>query len=265
MALELSGGRLFVAYADGAAVIEIGDTDCADYLDRHACPGCDTPDCIVLATVLGWRPGRRLEDPADPQSDPLADAAAGIARIDNDLGRVDRAERRRSRESDCLHPRPGRGWRPGAAGTARTRAGPPRAAGGTGAAHQDLPARPAAPGPPGPQGPQGDPGVGLDPDYCHICAISWQHGGEVEARPPQGDNFPGLLGPLVIAFDNPVRNGDLHRNSVVLELSRDSEPGARCWCEPSEVLHRQAAICQIRLRFRSSDVATRANVPGSDG
>lgn len=83
LGLALEGDRLWVLYQDGAALIAIERTRCEDYLEPGDCPDCPTPDCVVLATVANYRPGRRLEDPADPPSDPLADAAAGIARIDN--------------------------------------------------------------------------------------------------------------------------------------------------------------------------------------
>src|SRR5262249_51255798 len=47
------------------------------------CPDCGTADCVVLATIRGYQPGRRLLDPADPPTDPGDDAKNGIARIDN--------------------------------------------------------------------------------------------------------------------------------------------------------------------------------------
>src|SRR5690606_3319201 len=87
-------------------------------------------------------------------------------------------------------------------------------------------------GPEGPQGPQGvpgEPGVGLDPDYCHICALSWKHG-------DLGTPRSIFERPLVIAFDSPVVNGDLNRMSVSIELMHMDE-GFRCWCEPAELKH----------------------------
>jgi hypothetical protein len=80
--------RLFAAYADGVAVFAIEHDACGDYLLPHACPQCDTPDCIVLATIRNYRPGYLLENVTTPPSDPMADAAAKIARLDNLLGRV---------------------------------------------------------------------------------------------------------------------------------------------------------------------------------
>jgi hypothetical protein len=41
---------------------------------------------------------------------------------------------------------------------------------------------------------------------------------------------------LLVAFDKPVRNGDIHSQSfIVLEGHRDESTGSMCWCElPSE-------------------------------
>src|SRR5262249_25091343 len=80
--------KLFASYLDGVAVLGVDATDCGATLAPHACPHCATPDCIVLATIVRYRPSFTLEDVSVPPSDPMADTAAKIARIDNLLGRV---------------------------------------------------------------------------------------------------------------------------------------------------------------------------------
>jgi hypothetical protein len=219
LALVLAGNRLFVAYSDGAAVVDVGDTDCEDYLKRHACPGCDTPDCIVLATVLAWRAGRALEDPTDPPSDPLADAAAGIARIDNDLGRVvvpsvaDLAK-----AILCLFDK--------GVGGGTGEQGPPGQDGTDGKDGKD-----GVDGQDGQNGADGQPGkdgVGLDWDYCHICDISWKHGVTLTISQLAQHSR------LALAFDNAVLNGDIHTNSVRVQVAAPELQGdvpLLCFCD----------------------------------
>ena len=52
-------GKLFAAYQDGVAVLDVVGGDCADYLKPHACPACDSADCVVLATVCTGVPVAR--------------------------------------------------------------------------------------------------------------------------------------------------------------------------------------------------------------
>jgi DNA-binding beta-propeller fold protein YncE len=92
-----SGRRLFVPFtADlnnanqgGIAVVEVDETACADifWKSLDGCPACDTEDCVVLATIENYKPGFQLLDPTDPPSEPVADKAASMARIDNHRGR----------------------------------------------------------------------------------------------------------------------------------------------------------------------------------
>jgi hypothetical protein len=208
--------RLFVAYDDGVAILEITDADCE--LHRHACPDCDIADCIVLATIQAWRPGRRLLDlPGDPMTDP----GAGIARIDNDLGRVllpSVAEL--AKLIHCLMDNgPGGGQGP------QGPPGQPGQDGADGAPGQD--GQDGAPGQDGEDGEDGEDGVGIDPDYCHICDVNWKHNGE---------GPPTLLQQrsLVIAFDNEVESVDLHEQSVMVEV-RHRAAGVECWCQPQEM------------------------------
>ena len=108
-ALTVSGRRLFVPFtgagpapAGGVAVVDLSDTDCGDALLGHDCPDCDTPDCLVLATVSGWQVGFTLQDTLDPPSDPAADTTAKIARIDNDARTVLASTQAITRALRCL-------------------------------------------------------------------------------------------------------------------------------------------------------------------
>jgi DNA-binding beta-propeller fold protein YncE len=77
--LAPGGRRLYAAYrgaaapAGGVAVVDVAEERCAELLERagEPCPACSGDDCLVLATVEGWRAG-----------DPLTDD-----RIDNRRGR----------------------------------------------------------------------------------------------------------------------------------------------------------------------------------
>lgn len=242
--LALQGDRLWVRYADGAALVAIDQTRCADYLDPHACPDCPTPDCLILATIANYRPGRRLEDQTDPPSDPLADAAAGLIRIDDLTWRTtvpsvtDLARALRCLLEQCCTGSTGGGLQgpPGVQGPvgpagpagptgAAGPAGPPGPAGSTGPAGTAGPAGPL--GPIGPSGPSGPPGAGLDPDLPHICDISWRHGGTLLLDEAQERG-------LIIAFDTQVLGSDLHPNSIRVQARHpDTQFDGlfQCWCD----------------------------------
>lgn len=58
---------------------------CCDHLwdSLAGCPSCEQGDCIVLATIEGYRPGFRFEAMPEEEPDPAADEENGIARLDN--------------------------------------------------------------------------------------------------------------------------------------------------------------------------------------
>jgi competence ComEA-like helix-hairpin-helix protein len=95
LVLTGNGQRLFVPYAGdltvdndgGVALLEVSEANCRALLWPEDCPACEDSDCLVLATIENYRPGFRLRDMPSPAPDALADVAAGIARIDNRLGR----------------------------------------------------------------------------------------------------------------------------------------------------------------------------------
>ncbi len=228
-------GDLAVATEGGVAIIEIDETACDEILWRHldGCPECDTPNCVVLATIKGFRLNDTLEDLEDPPTDPVADDAANISRINNRKGRKLLPSTQVLAELiECLLEHP--------AGAA------------------------ASQGPVGPEGPIGPEGPGIEavtatiipcdqvpvdptitivngkrtlgleiprgcdavtpapPTLTHICAINWPHGGEISDLP----------GGLLIAFDQEVIETDINSHTlIVLASSRDRETGLTCWCE----------------------------------
>jgi hypothetical protein len=71
-------------------------------------------------------------------------------------------------------------------------------------------------------------------DFAQICAINWVH-----PTPPLEDN-PKIFTPIdnlnrngvLIAFDRPVLNGDIHRHSfMVLVKHSNDQSNTDCWCE----------------------------------
>jgi hypothetical protein len=97
LALTPSGRRLYVPYLGdpevatdgGVAILEGNDQACAELFWRHleGCPSCDTPKCVVLATVDNYRLDDLLKDQTDPPADAAVDARNHVARIDNRQGR----------------------------------------------------------------------------------------------------------------------------------------------------------------------------------
>jgi hypothetical protein len=214
--------KLFASYADGVAVLDFAANECGATLAPHACPHCATADCIVLTTIVGYRPGFALEDVSVPPSDPMADTAAKIARLDNLLGRVvvpsvaDLAA-----AVQCLLERG-----VGAVGSQ----GPPGNDGNQGEAGKGIDAVTTQfvpftqPGsaqltgttlnlviPKGRDGADGRPGDGLDWDLPHICDFNWQHGNwQLNERLQVPER--GLR--LVVAFDTQVVASDLNPISI---------------------------------------------------
>jgi hypothetical protein len=188
-AMTASGLRLYVPYSGVAgppptgavAVIDITSSNCRDLLLGHDCPSCDIPDCVVLARVESWKVGDKLEDLLDPPSSSSADAAAGIARIDNGARTVLASTQAITEALLCLMDN-------GTGG-----------GGGTGPAGPAGPAGP--PGPPGATGPQGPQGPsGLSKTLTGICAVSWKTNNGVITG-----NLDQLGQPLIIGFSGPVQ------------------------------------------------------------
>ena len=132
-----------------AVLFGVSPHECPDLYAVEDCEDCDTPDCLVLATILGYRPGFRIEAKTDPPTSPTADFAAQIARIDNQLGRkVLPSTQKIAEVLDCLI-ECGKGGVPGPKGD------------------------PGAPGDPGADGDPGPPGPGLNFGLPKIIDIGW--------------------------------------------------------------------------------------------
>ncbi|GGJ24233.1 hypothetical protein [Neoroseomonas lacus] len=258
--IVISGEVGYVAYTDalatpgvgGVAVLGVSALDCADALRGGDCPGCVTPDCVVLATIENWRPGYSLEAMPPGVTDPAADLAAGVAQLNNRLGRIHLPSTQAITQALlCLLSRgsggvgtqgpPGPIGPPGPAGAA----GPPGAPGGQGP--PGAPGAPGAPGgqgppgPPGPPGPQGPPGPGPEQeDLTRICAINWEHRRVLL--------LPRLEAGLIIAFDRPVRLEDIDDLTFEVQVQvPDTQQRVICWCNwDSEVI--QGLILEQRCR-----------------
>jgi len=92
LALSESGEKLYVPFdgdKGGVAILDVSEEDCGDLLwqSLDGCPSCDTPDCVVLATIENYNLGDKLEDQTDPPAGPNDDTAKTVARIDNRKGR----------------------------------------------------------------------------------------------------------------------------------------------------------------------------------
>ena len=216
--LAVAPGTIFVAYTGtaaepgGVAVFDVEERECADLLwdSLDGCDDCETPDCVVLATIRNYRPGFALLDVVDPPSSPDDDLAAGIARVDNRAGRRLLPSTAVLTEIiECILDR-GAGGGTGPQGPP----GPPGAPGAPGApgetGEQGPPGEQGDPGPPGEKGdpgPAGPPGPGLEEGLVRITALSWVHNEPISIdklrnifRP---DNEVPALG-VVIAFTGEV-------------------------------------------------------------
>jgi hypothetical protein len=236
-AITSSARRLFVPFSGASAdsgavaVLDISDTDCRDALHGHHCPACETPDCLVLARVSNWKVGDRLEDVQDPPTSPSADAAAGIARIDNSVRTVLASTQAITRALLCTLDHQSTGGPAAGTGPAGP-AGPPGPPGAAGAAGPPGPPGAAGaagpPGPPGAAGPAGPPGPsGLRTDLTGICAVSWVRDGGTQTRAE-------LENGVVIAFSGPVRSANLHAQSVMMlvpDVTPIGDAVLTCWCQ----------------------------------
>ncbi|MBN1439687.1 MAG: hypothetical protein JW929_09780 [Anaerolineales bacterium] len=230
IALSPDGGRAFIPYDDdpsasgagGVGVIGISETDCADLLwtGLDGCPGCDSPNCVVLATVENYSAGYKIEDQTDPPADPLADQAARTARIDNRTGRrILPSVSVLAEMAECL-------LEQGCAGGAGTQ-GPPGEQGPKGDQGEkgDKGDSGAAgiqgiPGIPGVPGADGEDGAGLEENLTRIQALSWRH--------DEGTN------PLV-TVDFTINGRKTNKPGLVIGFTRDVVVGYTA--NPGKVPH----------------------------
>jgi hypothetical protein len=256
--------RVIIANADGQA--SVVDTaafaagDCSDLVcAQSACPSCDGTECVVLATISGYRPGASLLDPGT-----VANAGTTVARIDPRAGRrIVASTATLQAWLECLQLKGG------------------------------------IPGPKGDQGPQGDPGPGIkrvevetgecgsdatatlvdgvltltvprgcdgDPgggglvevslqmgdcdtppkaelvdgrlelvipsccnaDLARICGINWPHARQVS--PDQKDLVISFTKPIDVSPESPFKHLFIVETNLPQD-GQDKELGVECWCQ----------------------------------
>jgi collagen triple helix repeat protein len=186
-AVAAGAEAVYVAYAGtggepgGVAVFEVLTTSCRVAWDElKDCPHCESPDCVVVATLHGYRPGFAVLD-ADPTADPEADRTAGVARIDNHTRTRLRSTAVLEAAIECLFDGGTTGGGTGPQGPP----GPPGRDGQDGRDGRDgqdgqdgrdgQDGQDGAPGQDGRPGRDGRDGEGLEQGLTQIDLLSWRH------------------------------------------------------------------------------------------
>lgn len=77
-------------------------------------------------------------------------------------------------------------------------------------------------------------------DLTHICAINWIHPRAPIDDPSNLTPLPAVSDGLMVAFDKPVRSGDIHRHSFIVQRGEFNDAAGGkviCWCDvPPEVI-----------------------------
>jgi len=240
-----SGQHLYVPYLEdlavpidgGVATLGVSELACEDLVWRHldGCPACDTPNCVVLATIENYNLGDRMEDQTDPPANPVSDETNHIARIDNRKGRRLLPSTQVLAEIlKCLLEQ-GIGG-PGQQGPP----GPPGKDGKDGKDGRDgADGRDGRDGADGRDGRDGEPGEGLEGGLVQIGALSWRHA-EDNILVPILDQEQKFIGwGIVIGFTGGVLvsgGPSLIDADHVFQVRVDPNPdqsqkvGIRCWC-----------------------------------
>jgi hypothetical protein len=245
---------VLVAYAGtgadpgGVAVFDVSQTSCRATLELLGdCPGCEQPDCVVVATIHGYKAGFTVLD-ADRAADAAADLAAHVARIDNRAGRVRlRSTAVLEAAIECLMDGGVAGGGTGAQGP-QGLPGLPGQDGRDGADGQD--GVDGQDGQDGQDGADGKDGEGLEADLTQIITLSWRHRDKVDLNQPivvdaNGNRRMGL----VVQFSREVDASLVDAEHVFtvdapnpFGQGQAQEVGLRCRCplrgsvEPVEVL-----------------------------
>lgn len=255
-AVAVGDDKAYVAYAGsgndagGVAVFDVLTTSCREEWEELSdCPHCDQPDCVVVATIHGYRPGFDVLDALDPP-DAAADAAAKVARIDNLTART----RLRSTAAledaiECLMDGGGAGA-PGPQGPKGDKGekGDKGDKGTKGTNGQD-----------GQDGADGRDGEGLEQDLTQIIELSWAHTEKVDFHRPnvidgQGRERVGL----VVLFSREVDAARVDAEHVFtvdapnpFAPGQAIELGLRCRCpvlgvvEPVEILAENNGLIEM--------------------
>lgn len=270
------------------------DENCCDALwdSLDGCPSCEAGDCIVLATIEGYRPGFRFEAMPAEAADPNADAENGIVRLDTrkdrpllpstqTLAEIVKCLCEREPDGDGTPGEPGLGIdRVEASFVACDQSGSatiqeiagdrvlvleiPRGCDGEDGLNGSN-------GTDGQDGQDGQDGVGLEKDLTQIVALSWRHGGynnqfaEVEVQ--NGRIQRGA----VIAFSREVLANRVDAQHIFQILLPNPVSDDRiemlCRCAvvgtvvPVEVLDKDAQGTIIKAREVPSPAAAVAFIP----
>jgi len=238
LTLSESGSRLYIPYSGNqpakpgdvgtVAIVDITEQSCEDLLWRSldGCPHCETPNCLVLATIEHYTLNDAIEDQTDPPADPRVDHRESISRINNREGRrLLPSTQVLAEVLECV-------LENGTGGTATQ--GPVGPAGPTGST--------------GATGQMGPAGPGLEQGLVGINALSWVHNDNTPQNPilPIGKGFG-----IVVSFTNAVNvpKDDGHIFEVLVDTSQAEETklGVSCRCS---VLGKV-----VPVDFNSGDIA----------
>ena len=187
--VAVADGTVYVGYAGtgndpgGVAVFDVISRSCRGAWDTLGdCPHCEQPDCVVVATIHGYRPGFFVLD-ADEAADAAEDAAAHVARIDNLAGRTRlRSTATLEAAIECLLD----GGTPGGPGGTGPQ-GPPGKDGKDGKdgtngknGKDGVDGHDGADGTDGQNGTDGRDGEGLEAGLTQIVELSWRHGEKLD-------------------------------------------------------------------------------------
>ncbi len=221
------GAAVYVMSPTGIVVLDVLPTDCGAALLGGHCPGCDSADCLVLATVRNWQPGFALSDMPPGGADAVADAAAKIARIDNRLGRSQLASTRALQTAlECLLSHPLGGGIKGEKGDQGPQG--PKGEKGDQGGKGDRGDK-GDKGDKGDRGDKGDPGAWPDLNLARLCGANWDHGGTLKFNEL---NVEGLGIGLVVCFDKPVRADFFNNVSFAVEAEtsfQDTSSSITIW------------------------------------
>ncbi|PWU14369.1 MAG: hypothetical protein C5B50_17470 [Verrucomicrobia bacterium] len=210
LTLSADGSYLYVPYSQGStqnvpgatAVIKVQSANCPDLFSQsiECCPDCEQGNCIVLATIQGYKYG-------DSITDPVAGTPPGNDQIDNLTDRHLLVSTELLTEVvQCILEQGNGSGKVGPQGPP----GPPGPAGQTGPQGQIGSTGPA--GPQGNNGATGPAGPGLETGLTRINALSWVHADPTPQGLLQITDGATKSPALVIAFTAPVQATSMDYN-----------------------------------------------------
>jgi DNA-binding beta-propeller fold protein YncE len=269
--LARAGRRLYVAFtgatgdsgAGGVALVDVSEDPCGDiFLEAlDGCPSCPEGNCVVLATIKDYTYGLavtddRIDNLTDRRLLPSTTAITEVVQclLERGPGTGEKGEQGPPGPQGPQGP-PGQNGTDGVNGTngkdgtngTNGQDGAPGTPGQNGAGITDLNVtfvpcdQPGAASLTGPRETQTlnltIPGA-CNSDLTHICGINWMHGADDQVTPQSALRIrlgagAGAQPALLIAFDRPVRGGDIHPHSfqVFVQTNVNEDLGTVCWCE----------------------------------